>query len=688
MNTLVVQLLAPDPVRGVLPVEVLEWNDPDQPPSGPIAEAELPWPPPPRATSDGAPAIDLASIPAPLTGSEDEPQLRAIGNFLRESLEHGAVAARLRAATTLPSGPGAAEAPATRVLLDIADPTVRDLPWEALSRSRTWLAASDTRLVSRARLGPAPTNPPACRGPIRVLAILGSADNDPHAANDEAVEAIEDAVIGAGPCVDLHILRAGGQLTKAEIVAEYRRFEPHILHFYGHGAPATANSDAALLIAAVGPAIGDDPWTATEIRNALAAQPPWLSVIAACHSGAAATSGMWSVVEPFLDIGVPAVIGMNGAVDAATARRLCARFYLHLLGPTSLPVDAALAQARRDVIGGASVDPHVLMPTLTFQCHPDRALLRRDRDGGAIAYARCQEIRHRHDFAGRWEERRSAIRNLIHLARQGRAARKVPNVVVLHGEEKTGKTELVKVLSRLCVEEGIAVAYASMREDTQVGWHAVLRRMRDAIERAPLLDAAAVRHAFTAFDARHRAFAPGSTAAPIAGLATGLATGLAMGLGHSHAEDGRGELFDLFATAIQSLTATTPLVIVLDQLGVLPAEWRDEIMVRLILPAAAGPALGRCRLVIIAATQEIEPLRLDTITGSAEVVGVRPFEPSESARVVGEWLRRLLDHDDAKANLDIAGNLRTAWKPVYFDQLLKPILAARGVRIPDSGSAP
>ncbi|HMN96377.1 MAG TPA: CHAT domain-containing protein [Phycisphaerales bacterium] len=685
MDTVVAQLHAPDPGRGILPVKLIDWNDPAAPPAAPFAEAEVPWPPAPLAPAGGATALGLSDVPAPLRGDEDERGLRSIGNFLRGALEHGPIAQRLRDATTDPRGPGAAQQPPTRLLVDCGSAALRDLPWETLARDHGFVAASRRRILSRIVLprGAVPAAP--IHGPLRVLLAVGSAESDASANNAEAIEKLEEALVaGVGPCVDVHLLRG---IDKATLVREIRAFEPHVFHFYGHGEPAGGGHDAALLLESDGgPGGGPEPWSATDIRDAFRDWVPHLAVIAACHSASTAgTGGGWSVIEPFLDLGVHAVLGMNGAVDAATTRELVRRFYTHLIprsadvGGAALPlapIDAALAAARSDLMGtiDSRARVHVLMPTLTFQCHPDAALR---RDGGADRHAAivgCRNVHHRREFAGRWEERRKAVCHLTSLLRTsgdgasaaGALRPGTPSVILLRGADKTGKTELVKVLLQLTLASGISTAYVSMREDRSIGWKGVLARLRAALAEAPLLDRARIAESFRAFDLRLAAFD--------AANAAGSAAPLTLGPTHGHIEDGRGELFELFMAAVRALAESTPLVLVLDQLaGLLDDEWRAEIMPRLVGPAAASAALGRCRLVIVADEREVAPLDLATVVGSVETIKVDLFDPRHSERIVREWLLRGWGSSHAREHGDLHQKIRRAWKPETFN-LLRQII--------------
>ena len=75
-----------------------------------------------------------------------------------------------------------------------------------------------------------------------------------------------------------------------------------------------------------------------EIATSLAAKGTRLAVMSACNSGYAAA------VRPFLEAGIPAVVGVNGAVASHSTIQFCAAFYESLA--VGLTLDEAVGRAR------------------------------------------------------------------------------------------------------------------------------------------------------------------------------------------------------------------------------------------------------------------------------------------------------------------------------------------------------
>jgi hypothetical protein len=78
------------------------------------------------------------------------------------------------------------------------------------------------------------------------------------------------------------------------------------------------------------------------LAPALAAAGTRLVVMSACNSG------FWSVVKPLLDAGLPAVVGVNGAVLSDSAIEFCAKLYESLA--VGLTLDEAAGRARLHIM--------------------------------------------------------------------------------------------------------------------------------------------------------------------------------------------------------------------------------------------------------------------------------------------------------------------------------------------------
>jgi hypothetical protein len=75
-----------------------------------------------------------------------------------------------------------------------------------------------------------------------------------------------------------------------------------------------------------------------DLAHSLAGSGTRLAVMSACNSG------YWAAVKPFLNVGIPAVLGVNGAVSSQSTIEFCAKLYESLA--VGLTLDEAVGRAR------------------------------------------------------------------------------------------------------------------------------------------------------------------------------------------------------------------------------------------------------------------------------------------------------------------------------------------------------
>jgi tetratricopeptide (TPR) repeat protein len=227
-------------------------------------------------------------------------------------------------------------------------PELMRLPWEFLYRRPRFLSQSiRTPLVRSLDLESA-RPPREVKLPLRILGVVSSpagyeeldAAAEQHKL-ENAVSRLRDAGV-----VELHWLE---RATLAEL--ERRITEPdeiHVLHYIGHGAYDEATERGILVLES---ARGRPHDVTGEDLGAMLQDEESLRLVVLNSCEGARTSH----VDPFsgaatslLEFAIPAVIGMQFEITDEAAIAFSDRLYTALA--QGLPVDAALAQARRAIV--------------------------------------------------------------------------------------------------------------------------------------------------------------------------------------------------------------------------------------------------------------------------------------------------------------------------------------------------
>jgi hypothetical protein len=135
---------------------------------------------------------------------------------------------------------------------------------------------------------------------------------------------------------------------KFATAAKATAFEPErqgaaIFHYAGH---CYFDDDGRPYLAREVPTSGyariEKKFYVEALAPALAAAGTRLAVLSACNSG------FWTAVKPLLDAGLPAVVGVNGAVLSDSAIEFCAKLYESLA--VGLTLDEAAGRARLHIM--------------------------------------------------------------------------------------------------------------------------------------------------------------------------------------------------------------------------------------------------------------------------------------------------------------------------------------------------
>ena len=228
-------------------------------------------------------------------------------------------------------------------------PELMRLPWEFLYKRPRFIAQSIWTPVVRALDVDSAMHPQKLRLPLRILAMVSSPSGYPEL--DAAAERrnLERALSG---------LRAAGLvevtwLDRATLGELGRRIaepdEIHVLHYIGHGAYDEATESGVLVLETPqgrahdvsGEEIGAMLQDETSLR---------LVVLNACEGARSSHIDPFSgVATSLVHFDIPAVIGMQFEITDDAAIAFSESLYTGLA--RGMPIDAALAPARRAIIG-------------------------------------------------------------------------------------------------------------------------------------------------------------------------------------------------------------------------------------------------------------------------------------------------------------------------------------------------
>jgi hypothetical protein len=439
----------------------------------PVAEATIPRtlddPSPPAA--QGEAISPDAIIELVLTQTEASAMFHQIGLYLYGLVARGAIGQawdELRV-------PGAV-AEGVRTILDVRPDGLAKLPWELLSRGngRLFMDPRNPCVRGTTPLGPGP-QPDLV--PLRVLLVEACVQDDVK-AEDEVI-GILDALREFRGRVEVVTLRSP---SKDRLMGEYARWRPHVLHVIGHGYDSPG----------LGPVLGgcseEGRWelSVDELGNQLLPTgSERLAILNACRTaaGAGAPGGpatrdiheaTWSLARGFLNMGFPAVVGMQADIDSAAAAAFSGPLYRAVA--RAEPVDAAVAEARRQVSIATSMQQREwALPTLTLTAAPEAILAMREA-GPAFAVDTTPEFGRIRTFVGRGRERRDLWTG---VDPEGLAPAAPRPLVVVTGQSDLGKTWLVWHCLRLCALRGRQVRYVQLDRGTTLDFLGVLRAIRD-----------------------------------------------------------------------------------------------------------------------------------------------------------------------------------------------------------------
>jgi len=217
---------------------------------------------------------------------------------------------------------------------------VAALPWEFLVDPAT-PGALAMRGITVVRYLPQPTRVPALATALPLRMLLTAAQTPPQIDVERELAAIQVALSALGRQIHVTIER---HLTVA-ILQDQLRAGYHIWHFVGHGSTNAAGTRQL----AFEDATGDVEYvTIAQLGALLSDSGVRLVVLNACHAAQIGDELLQSLAPALVVAGVPAVVAMQFAVPAESARAFAAECYEALAA--GLPIDACVTEGRKAVL--------------------------------------------------------------------------------------------------------------------------------------------------------------------------------------------------------------------------------------------------------------------------------------------------------------------------------------------------
>ena len=273
----------------------------------------------------------------------DEPLLTTIGQTLFAALFDGAIQdIFVRTQGML----GADEGIRLRLTIPAELGEVAALPWELLyDPSQGPLALLDTPVV---RYLPQSSRVPTLHAELPLRVLLTGAQTPPHAPIERELAEVRAALESLGDRVSIEV---EPHLTSA-ILRRRLRQGFHIWHFVGHGGFSRDGKQGQLMLE---DERGDPaPLSAGELGILLNRSGIRLIILNACNGAALTVEPFRSLAPAIVRAQIPAVIAMQFAVAAESARSFAAELY-RALGE-GFPIDACVAEGRKAVMSAVGLD--------------------------------------------------------------------------------------------------------------------------------------------------------------------------------------------------------------------------------------------------------------------------------------------------------------------------------------------
>jgi hypothetical protein len=545
-----------------------------------------------------------------------------IGQYLFDLLHNSGIGQKwddLRDEHEFPIGAG------LRTILEITPPTLRHLPWEALTNgTQSYFVDSNNPWVRGPVRFSQRIDPYLV--PLRVLIVVGD-PNDSELKAEEEVDAIRAGLLRFKGRVEAEFL-LGPTLGALDLA--YQDLKPDVFHFIGHGVEASSGLGPALqLKSGTG---GSEDLLARDIQARFVTSTGRLAVLNACRSDRTADPDEQLAVQQrasgladaFRQAGFRAVVGMQGDIPATSAVSFSRTLY-QMLGDGN-PIDAAVAAARRRIGDDRQIKdnsgwlvPDWLLPSLVVTTEPERLLTQ----SYAVDETTLQRLETTGEFATLtgFVDRTTFRRNVWSQLALSRPPQ-VTHLLVVHGSQGMGKSWLVRHALRTCAWRGHAVRYidfshASTRTLLQALW-----AIRDGTsnsyisQRMPPGAWARLTHALNFLRAGQPPPAFDESAPPPTDSS-----------GDQWAPVEHPELIFQYLIDVLRLVANEqPYVLVLDQLEQIEESALRQLVDYFLLPVARGEASPVKIVVVLRSANLAEPWWREELTALGRVVPLGGIE--------------------------------------------------------------
>jgi tetratricopeptide (TPR) repeat protein len=322
-----------------------------------------------------------------------------------------------------------------------------NLPWEYLHDGSMFLALNRRIHLSRLPIGATISAFPPIQDVTRVLVVIAAPtglhdDMVLNTAREEDLILSSTAAARRGSATEVAFSPNGSLDGVAHALDE---FDPHVLHFAGHGVFDHKNDSGSLLMEAEDgslKSVSNAEFATTLKRHARSLR---LVFLATCQSAKAPRRDGYADLTPrLLDAGIPSVIAMQFAILDQSAMEFGAAFYRGVA--EGLSVEEATTAARI-VLGGSSRNTADFATPVLILSDPQCMRMERSTNGASEppAVVDLAGLTRAGRFVGRSAELRVLQTNLDPGHGRWRAA-------IVYGLPGMGKTALaVRLAERMCL---------------------------------------------------------------------------------------------------------------------------------------------------------------------------------------------------------------------------------------------
>lgn len=229
-----------------------------------------------------------------------------------------------------------------RLRIQTDDEDLRSIPWERLKVSGEWPALRNrtpiVRLVTSRRRASSIT----VTGKFKVLGLVGAAlegSGSPKLNLDEEKRLVEEALAPLFRAKKVAIDWLDGEQIINEMQMKIRTWQPHMVHYLGHGISDSSGHSNAILISNGRKSLRS--MNAESLGDLLVDTSVQFVFLNACQTG----HPIDGIAHDLVEAGIPAAIGMDGEISDSAAVEFTNVFYQAIAD--YLPVELAITEGRK-----------------------------------------------------------------------------------------------------------------------------------------------------------------------------------------------------------------------------------------------------------------------------------------------------------------------------------------------------